>query len=447
MRDGERAARMEARAPRGTMDILPPESGRRRRVVEAATALFRAYGYREIEVPVFEHTEVFARGIGEGTDIVQKEMFTFTDKGGRSLTLRPEATAGVARAFVQHRMDASGLPVKLYYQGPMFRHERPQAGRFRQFGQLGVELIGSALPGCDAEVIALCAHCLESLGVRTELVINSVGEGECRAAYAAALAAYLDKDREGLCEDCRRRARTNPLRVLDCKVERCSRVIAEAPELEGYLCQACREHLAAVEELLAAAGVAFRRDGRLVRGLDYYTRTVFEFRDPELGAQNALAAGGRYDRLVEELGGRPTPAVGFSIGLERVMLAGAEAGEEEERGVFVLAIGAEARVKAFSLAQELRKAGLPADLDHLGRSPKAQMREADREGFRLVAIVGEEEMAGGFVTLRDLEAGAQERVEEERLPRTVRERMRGGSGPGGGRPGGMEVTDGTELSP
>ncbi len=428
MREEEKRPRIEARAPKGTMDILPPESAKRRKLVEKATSLFNAYGYREIETPAFEHTEVFARGIGEGTDIVQKEMFTFLDKGGRSLTLRPEATAGVARAFVQHRLDTRGLPAKFYYQGPMFRHERPQAGRLRQFSQLGVELMGSPLPVADGEVIALCAAFFASLGVKAELVINSVGDQECRPAYVETLRAYLEENREGLCEDCRRRMVDNPLRVLDCKVDKCSSVIERAPEIRDHLCSGCVEHQAMLERLLAAAGVSFRRDGRLVRGLDYYTRTVFEFQDPELGAKNALAAGGRYDHLVEELGGKPTPSVGFSIGLERVMLAGPDVGDDRRGGIYVIAIGEAARMKAFTLAQGLRGAGVCADLDHLGRSPKAQMREADREGFRLVAILGEEELAGGFVTLRDLEEGWQERLEESRFLEAVEERLRYASG-------------------
>lgn len=428
MSEKAKTPRMDPRAPKGTMDILPPESARRRRVVEAALSLFRAYGYREIVTPIFEYTEVFARGIGEGTDIVQKEMFTFVDKGGRSLTLRPEATAGVARAFVQHRLDASGLPVKLYYHGPMFRHERPQAGRFRQFSQLGVELMGSASPGSDAEVIALCAEFFAGIGVKVDPVMNSVGDADCRPAYVEALKGYLEESLDELCEDCRRRARTNPLRVLDCKTPKCSGVVKGAPELGEYLCEACRSHRDAVERLLAAAGVSFRRDGRLVRGLDYYTRTVFEFQDPELGGQNALAAGGRYDHLVEELGGKPTPAVGFSIGLDRVMLAGPETGEEAGGGVYVVAIGEEARTKAFALAQKLRKAGIRADLDHMGKSAKAQMRDADKGGFSLVVIVGEEELEGSFVTLRDLESGSQERVDEDALVEGAAGRLRGAAG-------------------
>jgi histidyl-tRNA synthetase len=405
------------------MDILPPESDRLRMLVEKSTALFRTYGYSEIVLPVMEYTEVFARGIGEGTDIVQKEMFTFEDKGGRSLTLRPEATAGVARAFVQHSLDKAGMPVKLYYGGPMFRRERPQAGRYRQFRQLGVELIGSPGPGADAEVILLGWDLFAALGIACDLVINSVGDEDCRPGYVSALREYLQENLEGLCKDCKRRARENPLRVLDCKVEACSRVIEKAPGLEEFLCDDCRAHYGRVEELLDEAGVAYRRDERLVRGLDYYTRTVFEFQDPELGAQNTLCAGGRYDHLVEELGGKPTPAVGFSVGLERVMLAGPDLEKSVEGGVYVMAIGEEARDRAFLTAHVLRKAGIRSDLDYLGRSPKAQMREADRGGFAFSVIIGEEELAGGYYTLRDMRAGSQEKVEEDDLMREIGKRL------------------------
>jgi histidyl-tRNA synthetase len=414
---------LDIKAPKGTADILPPDSERWRRVAGEGTSLFRTYGYSEIILPVMEYTEVFARGIGQGTDIVQKEMFTFEDKGGRSLTLRPEATAGVARAFIQHHLAAAGLPVKLYYQGPMFRHERPQAGRYRQFRQLGVELIGSPYPSADAEVIILCAEFFRRLGISSDLVVNSVGDADCRPAYVESLQEYLRGREEFLCGDCRRRAVENPLRVLDCKVESCAEVIAKAPGLDDFLCEACREHYREVEDLLQAASLPFRRDSRMVRGLDYYTRTVFEFQDPKLGGQNALAAGGRYDNLVEELGGKPTPATGFSIGMERVMLAGPRLEEESGKGVYVMAIGEGAREKAFLTAQRLRGAGISADLDHLRRSPKAQMREADRGGFVLSVIIGEQELAGGYYTLRDMRAASQETVEEGKLEETVKQRL------------------------
>lgn len=410
------------------MDILPPESGRWRRVQEQAASLFRLYGYREIILPVIEHTEVFARGIGEGTDIVQKEMFTFEDKGGRSLTLRPEATAGVARAFVQHHMEKAGLPLKLYYSGPMFRHEKPQAGRYRQFHQIGVELIGSPHAVADAEVVLLCREFFAAMGIEACLVLNSVGDGDCRPAYVEALRGYLDGRADELCDDCARRARGNPLRVLDCRKERCAQVVEGAPGIGPFLCPACREHLREVEELLRLAGIEHRRDERLVRGLDYYTRTVFEFQDPSLGAQNALAAGGRYDHLVEELGGRPTPAVGFSIGMERIMLAGPRLEEEKAEGVYVVAIGEEARREAFILAYRLRREGLRADLDHLGRSAKAQMREADREAYPLCLIVGDEELSGGYYTLRDMRSGEQEKIAAPEAPTALSGRLRRDAG-------------------
>ncbi|MDI6872795.1 histidine--tRNA ligase [Candidatus Solincola sp.] len=426
---GEEKARRrnsaDFRAPRGTQDVLPPESERWRRVLDLAHRLFHAYGYREIILPVMEYTEVFARGLGEGTDIVRKEMFTFLDKGGRSLTLRPEATAGVARAFVQHRLDKGGLPVKLYYCGPMFRHERPQAGRYRQFHQLGVELIGSPYPSADAEVILLCHEFLGSLGIASRLVVNSVGDAACRPAYVEALRGYLEGRAGELCPDCRRRMEVNTLRVLDCKERSCAPVIAGAPGLGDYLCGACRAHLRAVEEILGAAGVDFSREERLVRGLDYYTRTVFEFQDPELGGQNALAAGGRYDHLVEEMGGEPVPAVGFSVGLERVMNAGPVLPEGGREGVYLVAIGEEARRRAFLMARGLRAEGLRCDLDHMDRSPKAQMKEADRQGYRYCLILGEDELKGDYLTLRDLEEGAQERLEAggNRWLEAVKERL------------------------
>ncbi len=404
---------MRWKAPKGMMDVLPPESERWREVVEKGVLLFRAYGYREIILPVLEYTEVFARGIGEGTDIVRKEMFSFLDKGGRSLTLRPEATAGVARAFVEHHLGKSGLPVKLYYWGPMFRHERPQAGRYRQFHQMGVELLGSPHPSADAEVILLCREFLIGLGLSAKLVLNSVGDDACRPAYLRDLRSFLEERTRELCADCRRRAEENTLRVLDCKDERCRDVLREAPGLEAYLCSGCRDHYRKVEELLKEAGVDFVREERLVRGLDYYTRTVFEFQDPELGAQNALAAGGRYDHLVEEMGGEPTPAVGFSIGLERVLKALPPVDGGERDGVYVVAIGDDARRKAFSVAFKIRALGVRCDLDHMDRSPKAQMREADRQGYRYCLILGEEELTGGYYSLRDLVEGTQERLGED----------------------------------
>jgi histidyl-tRNA synthetase len=416
---------MEIKAPKGINDILPQESEQWRRVENAAICLFRIYDYKEIILPVIEHTELFTRGIGQDTDIVRKEMFTFEDKGGKSLTLRPEATAGAVRAVVQNHLEKTGLPLKLYYQGPMFRRERPQAGRYRQFQQLGVELIGSGIPAADAEVIILCARFFRAVSIDSELVINSVGDENCRPGYIEALRKYLEDRATELCGDCRRRAVENPLRVLDCKVPGCEKVIEGAPGIDAFLCEACREHFKQVEELIESAGVEMRRDTRLVRGLDYYTRTVFEFRSSSLGAQNSLAAGGRYDKLVEELGGKAAPAIGFSIGMERVMLAEPRLPDERRFGVYVMAIGDEARREAFILAQRLRDAGIASALDLLERSPKAQMREADGGAFPLAVVLGKDEMAGGYVTLRDMVSGTQEAVPSDDLEHEIRRRREG----------------------
>ena len=338
--------------------------------------------------------------------------------------MRPEATAGVVRAFIQNHMEKGGLPIKLYYRGPMFRRERPQAGRYRQFQQLGVELIGSALPLADAEVIILCARFFCALGITTELVINSVGDDKCRPGYIEALRKYLEDHSAELCEDCRRRTRENPLRVLDCKVPGCKEALLGAPDIQAYLCDECRDHFRQVEETLEAAEVYPKRDSRLVRGIDYYTRTVFEFATPALGAQNSLSAGGRYDTLIEELDGKPTP--GFSIGMERVMLADPRLPEQRDFGIYVMAIGDEARKPAFMLAQSLRDKGFSADLDLMDRSPKAQMREADRMGFQLAAIIGKDEMAGGYVALRDMKSGAQENIQVAELEGEIRRRHSAG---------------------
>lgn len=406
---------MRAEAPRGVRDVLPPESDRWRAVIDEGVRLFRLYGYREIILPEMEYLEVFERGIGEGSDIVQKEMFTLQDKGGRSLALRPEATAGVVRAYIQHRLDRRGLPVKLFYLGAMFRHERPQAGRLRRFHQMGVELIGSPFPSADAEVILLCAAFLERVALKTRLLINSVGDDKCRPAYLQELRKYLEARKGKLCEDCRRRLAVSPLRVLDCKREGCREVVSGAPVISGYLCGECRRHHVELLHFLESCGVEYVEDERLVRGLDYYTRTVFEFHHPSLGAQSAVAAGGRYDDLVEEMGGSPTPAVGFSVGLERVMMAGSKVEKGEKGSVYVAAAGEETRLWAFRLAMELRRSGVAAEMDHLHRSLKAQMKDADRRGCTYTVIAGEEEMEEGLLTVRDMITGEQVKVKEEGL--------------------------------
>ncbi|HLC40941.1 MAG TPA: histidine--tRNA ligase, partial [Methylomirabilota bacterium] len=313
---------MAIKAVKGVKDIIPPEISKWQRLEEAARRLLETAGYQEIRLPLFERTELFTRGIGEATDIVQKEMYTFEDRSGESLTLRPEGTASVIRAYLEHGMAVWPKPVRLYYLGPMFRHERPQAGRYRQFYQIGAEVLGADNPVVDAEVIAVLVELFRNLGLaqRLELLLNSIGDAQCRPAYRDRLAGYLRLHLQDLCDDCRERVERNPLRVLDCKKPGCAPVIREAPEITHHLCRDCRSHFDRVQEYLGALGVSYTLAPRLVRGLDYYTRTTFELVSRELGAQNAVAAGGRYDGLVEELDGPPTPGIGFAMGVERITL-------------------------------------------------------------------------------------------------------------------------------
>ncbi|MGH3369591.1 MAG: histidine--tRNA ligase, partial [Nocardioidaceae bacterium] len=347
-------------APRGAPDILPPRAKVHRRVVRTAEDLFARYGYRPIEPPIFEVTEVFERGLEAGSDIVTKEMYTFTDKGGRSLTLRPEATASVVRAVLEHGLDRGALPVKLSYSGPMFRHERPQAGRQRQFTQVGVEALGSPGPDIDAEVVELASAVLRDAGLDTTLQLNSIGHPACRAAYLPRLVAYLEANRERLCADCRRKIETNPLRTFDCRVPGDREVLRGAPLISDHLCDECREHFDAVQGLLKDGGVDFRLEPRLVRGLDYYTRTTFAYLAEGLGAQNEVGGGGRYDGLSEQLGGGPLPGIGFALGIDRIALALEAEGEETATGldVYVASVGEEARRRAFVIATDLRRRGL-----------------------------------------------------------------------------------------
>ncbi len=397
-------------APKGMSDVLPPESGRWRTAVRRAEDIFRSYGYEEIVLPVLEQTEVFQRGIGPTSDIVQKEMFTFQDRGDVSLTLRPEGTAGVARAFVQS-MTKYPMPLKLYYLGPMFRRERPQKGRFRQFFQLGVEMLGSPEPMADAEVITLAVDLVMALGAgKLDLLINSVGDATCRPAYGERLRAYLDGMEERLCEDCRRRKQANPLRVFDCKEPGCAEVVRDAPRITDHLCKDCRAHLDATLDLLGQASVEFTLDKSLVRGLDYYTRTVFELRSPELGAQNTVAAGGRYDELIQAYGGPPTPATGFSLGLERLLMLAANLEAGAPGGVYFVAEEPEARSHAFALARECRRQGFRSDLDSFARSMKAQAKAANRGEYPWVVFIGRDELEGHFLTLKDMKTGNQSKI-------------------------------------
>jgi histidyl-tRNA synthetase len=400
------------RAPRGTKDVLPPESLRMQALVRLALDSFARGGYKPVETPIFEHTEVFERGVGATSEVVGKQMYTFVDRGGRSLTLRPDGTAPVVRAVLEHGLDRGALPVKFAYAGPMFRQERPQKGRYRQFLQVGIEAIGSDSPLVDAEVIEIGARFLADAGVSPTLLMNSIGhfDDSCRGGYVKVLAEYLTAHLDELAPEDRERVDTNPLRTFDSKEPATVEVMKDAPLISGHICDACRKHFESVQHLLVELGVGFSLEPRLVRGLDYYTRTAFEFVAGGLGSQNAVGGGGRYDGLSETLGGGPLPAIGFALGIDRILIA--QPAEEIPSGItaYFVAISEEAARVALRLVSELRAAGIGADLDLAGRSMKGQMKDAARSGARWAVIIGEEELTSGEATVRDMTSGEQERV-------------------------------------
>lgn len=397
---------------RGTRDILPAEVGRWQRVEGVARDLCARYGYAEVRTPVIEREELFAKGTGESTDIVQKEMYAFTDKGGDRITLRPEATPSMVRSFVEHALEQELPCAKLYSLGPMFRYERPQKGRYRQFHQLDIEVFGITDPAVDGEVIEMASALVTELGIEgAELVINSVGCAACRPRFTQALIDALGERVAELCGDCQRRSVTNPLRIFDCKVPADQPVIDQLPHSENFLCDACRDHFAEVRRHLDAYGLAYRVSHRLVRGLDYYTRTTFEILGTSLGAQNALLGGGRYDHLVKQLGGPDRPGIGFAAGLERLVLALPEgAGEMDVADAFVVALGDPSWSAARILARDLRRAGLTTLIDYEGRSSKSQMKRANRSRARHMLILGEDELATNQVTVKTMETGEQQTV-------------------------------------
>lgn len=403
------------KGPRGAPDRFPPESELLSELEDAARSLFDRFGYRRVETPLFEHTDVFLR-VGEGSDfVVQKQMYTFTDARGRSLTLRPEGTAGVVRAYVEHRPEGKlGLPLRLYYIGPYFRYERPGKGTDRQYVSAGVECIGSASPVADADLIALAVLYFQTIGLRPRLLLNSLGCPEDRKRYLPALQAALADHVDDLCEDCRRRLETNPMRVFDCKVPADRKLVRKyAPTIREFLCEECKEHHAVVERVLEALGIAWTDAPDLVRGLDYYTRTVFEFEQPGVPS---IGGGGRYDLLIEEFGGPPTPALGFGLGLTRAMEAPEGLGVRSpwRPDVHVVWLGELAEV-AVAVAMDLRKAGLRTTLSDEARSIRSQLREADRLGATMVVILGPDEVAGGVATVRDMRSGEQRQIELEHL--------------------------------
>ncbi len=381
------------------------------------------FNYKEIRTPLFEQTSLFSRSIGELTDLVSKEMYTFEDRSGESITLRPEMTASVVRAYIQHNLGKQLPLVKLYYLGPAFRQERPQAGRLRQFHQFGAEAIGSANPDLDAEMISLSLAIYEELGVKEPLLkINSVGCQNCRPAYMKVLIKALEKIRHELSPESQHRLGVNPLRILDSKLEQDQRATSGVPLMRDHLCPDCAAHYKSVKERLSALGYKFEEDGRLVRGLDYYTKTAFEVISRQLGAQDALAGGGRYDLLVKELGGEATPGIGFAAGMERLMMVlGKNSPSDQEEGttIFIATVDRKSQDWAMKHALELRRQGVSVELDYLGRSLKAQMREADRQRARYVLIIGENELEARRATLKDMKSGAQETTTFEEIFKRV----------------------------
>ena len=411
---------MLTEAPKGTKDIFGAYMDEWQRVEGVIRSLCEDFGIGELRTPIFEHTELFLRGVGETTDIVQKEMYTFKDKGDRSITLRPEGTAGAARSFIEHGIYNNPQPTRLFYIGPMFRYENTQKGRQRQFHQFGVEMYGSYSPALDAEVISVAAQLLKRLGINdVALRINSLGCPECRQKYNTALREYIGSNIDKLCDDCRERFEKNPLRVLDCKEEKCQRIIADAPVVLDYLDEECTEHFETVKAILDEMGIKYEVDDKIVRGLDYYTRTVFELVSNGIGAQGTVCGGGRYDNLVAECGGQPTGAAGFAVGIERLLLVleslNGAFEKKAEKDIYIGAIGKAGLIKGQGIAYRMRQAGIKAECDSVGRSVKAQMKYANKTGAAYSVILGDNEIAKDSVKLKNMETGEEEPVKVSEL--------------------------------
>jgi len=410
---------MEFTTIKGFRDILPDEIPYWQFLENEARSLFEVYGFREIRTPILEKTELFKRSIGQETDIVSKEMYTFQDSKGRSLSLRPEATASVVRAYIQNRLYQRGGVQKLYSIGPMFRHERPQKGRFRQFHQINVEEFGDSGPITDAEQIIMLMELFDKIGLLSDLSlnINSLGCPKCRSSFREKLKNYLENKKGELCPDCRRRSELNPLRVFDCKIDSCKKALEDAPIILDFLCEDCKEHFSSVQRLLNEFGIKFIVNPRLVRGLDYYTRTTFEVLTEELGAQNAVAGGGRYDGLVKLLGGPDHPAMGFAIGMERTieLLKKKKSIEERSPDLFIASLGEEAKKIAFSNAIRLRRKGIWVEIEYEDKGLKAQMKRADKLNSKKVLIIGEEEIRKKKAILRDMRTGEQKEIDLNRI--------------------------------
>ena len=400
------------KAPKGTVDIIPGESEKWSLVEAVMTDEAELNGFSEIRTPVFEHTELFLRSVGDTTDVVEKQMYTFEDKGGRSITLRPEGTSGAVRAMLENGLYNGGYPVKLYYKTSCYRYEKPQAGRLRELHQFGVEMFGTAEPAADAQVIAMAMSIFNRLGLADdiEVSINSIGCPTCRAEYRKALRTYFEGYKDQLCETCNSRLERNPMRILDCKSPVCGEIAKGAPKITDYLCDDCRAHFEKVQTLLKSINIPFSIDPGLVRGLDYYTRTVFEFPSKRFGF--ALGGGGRYDGLVEEVGGKPTPALGFGLGLDRILMAmnemGADFGNGSKCEVYIASLGEAAQMKAFQLTEKMHSCGIAADCDLCARGLKAQMKYADKIGAQYSIVLGDDEIANGEAVLKNYEDGRKE---------------------------------------
>ncbi len=415
IRKDEKTMALITKKPRGTEDVLPRDSYRWQFLEKLFRDEARAFGYREMRTPVFEHTNLFERGVGDTTDIVQKEMYTFLTKGGDSITLRPEGTAGAARAFLEHGLHNDPLPIKAYYLTSCYRYEKPQAGRLREFHQFGMECYGTQDPAADAELITAAANIFDRLGLKNiSLEINSIGCPTCRAEYHKALTAYFAQYKDELCKDCQERFSRNPMRLLDCKVPHDHEIAQGAPTVLDYLCDECSAHFEGVKHYLDANGVAYTVNPTIVRGLDYYTKTVFEFLSGDIGAQSAVCAGGRYDGLIEELGGNPMPALGFAAGIERLLLTleaqGVEIPLPASCDIYIASMGEDAHQKASALCNSLRKAGLYAEFDVVGRGLKAQMKYANKIGARFSIVLGDNEIEEGKAKLKNMLTGEQSDV-------------------------------------
>jgi histidyl-tRNA synthetase len=414
-------AKKEIAAVKGTKDILPREVGVWQKVEAEAKGLFELYGYRELRAPILEATDLFEKGTGEATDIVTKEMYTFTDKGGRSVTLRPEYTPSVARAIIEHRLYLQPDPLRFYFIGPMFRYDKPQKGRYRQFHQVDIEVFGEKDPAIDAEIVEMADTLLKNLGVRNaETLVNSVGCRACRPAYSKDLKAHAEKVRDLLCPDCQRKITTNPLRIFDCKVESCREQAARFPKITSYLCQECRDHFAKFCSYLDLLGIPYKVEPNLVRGLDYYTKTTFEIVGRGLGAQNSLLGGGRYDDMMKDFGGPDLCGTGFAMGMER-LISILSIEPEKRKFLYLAPMGEVAKKKGIELARAFRRQGIECLIEYTDRSLKNQMGRANKLGAAWVLIVGEEEIRKGLYQLKDMATGTQKEGTAEDLLKIVRE--------------------------